>query len=187
MTADESRWPRAELSRVRRLELDTALGILGITDPDNLGLEDGTLPDVDPPGPVELLAAAIERVSPDTVITFGPDGMTGHPDHMTTSAWTSQALALADTDATLLWATKTPDWAATVPTINREVFPDTPPPSAPASRVLTLTLDDATLERKVRALEAHASQTTGIITAFGRERYAEWVCDEFFAVVDVTT
>lgn len=186
-TADEARWPLAELSRVRRLELDTALDILGVTDHDNLGLEDGTLPDVDPSGPVELLAAAIERVSPDTVITFGPDGMTGHPDHMTTSAWTTQALELANGDATLLWATKTPDWAAAFPTINRDVFPDTPPPFAPAVRVVTLSLDDATLERKVRALEAHASQTTGLIATLGRERYAEWVRDEFFEVVDIPT
>ncbi len=183
-TADESRWPRAELSRVRRLELDTALGILGITDHANLGLEDGTLADVDSSRPVALLADAIERSAPDTVITFGPDGMTGHPDHATISAWTTQAMALADARATLLWATKPQGWGAAFPEITREVFPDTPPPTAPADRLLALSLDETTLARKVRALEAHASQTTGIIAAFGSQRYAEWVRDECFEIVD---
>lgn len=185
-TADESKWPRAELSRVRRLELDAALAVLGITDHDYLGLDDGTLPDVDPSGPVALLAAAIERVAPDTVITFGPDGMTGHPDHTTISAWTTLALALVDTQALLLWATKPPDWAGAFAAINSEVFPDTSPPTAPADRLLSLSLDEATLARKMRALEAHASQTTGIITAFGRDHYAEWVRDESLQIVDRT-
>lgn len=110
--------------------------------------------------------------------------MTGHPDHTIVSVWTTLALALANTQALLLWATKAPDWAAAFPAINSEVFPDTSPPTAPADRLLSLSLDDATLARKVRALEAHAGQTSGIITTFGRKRYAEWVRDEAFEIDD---
>ncbi|MEN3263770.1 MAG: hypothetical protein V7646_664, partial [Pseudonocardia sp.] len=36
---------------------------------------------------VGWLCAVIEQVRPDTVLTFGPDGITGHPDHQVVSAW----------------------------------------------------------------------------------------------------
>ena len=38
------------------------------------------------------LAALLDDVRPDTVLTFGPDGFTGHPDHRTVSAWTDLAV-----------------------------------------------------------------------------------------------
>jgi LmbE family N-acetylglucosaminyl deacetylase len=183
-TADEARWPRADLTSIRRAELDRCLRILGVTDHLDLGLQDGTLADLDPAEPIAELVAAMERVSPDTVITFGPDGMTGHPDHRTISRWTSDALARSDVDATVLWASKTREWVAAFPEINAEVFPDTPPPTVPADEAVVITLDDTTLARKVRALEAHASQTTGLLDAFGRDRYGEWVRDEVFEIAD---
>ena len=37
------------------------------------------------------VAALIERTRPDVIVTFGPDGMTGHPDHQTVSAWVTEA------------------------------------------------------------------------------------------------
>ena len=42
-----------------------------------------------PPGsPLAQLATIIDDVRPDTVLTFGPDGMTGHLDHIAASRWT---------------------------------------------------------------------------------------------------
>ena len=35
------------------------------------------------------------RSRPDTVLTFGPDGVTGHPDHRTVSAWAGAAFERA--------------------------------------------------------------------------------------------
>ena len=48
--------------------------------------------------------AARARSRPDTVLTFGPDGVTGHPDHRTVSAWTGAAFAAAAPGARLLHA-----------------------------------------------------------------------------------
>lgn len=171
-TADAERWPQERLRDIRRAELDASLAVVGITDHTCLGLPDGGLADLPPAAPVADLAAIVDRVRPDTVITFGPDGMTGHPDHATISAWTAAAVDRAAPGARLLFATKTEEWAAAFADVNPDIFPPGLPPTATDATVLDL--DDATLERKVRALEAHASQTTGLIETFGRQRYAEW-------------
>ncbi len=42
-------------------------------------------------GLVDRVAAVFEEERPDVVITFGPDGITGHPDHITTGAAASEA------------------------------------------------------------------------------------------------
>lgn len=178
-TADAERWPRERLRDVRRAELQASLAVVGITDHTCLGLPDGGLADLDPAGPVADITAIVDRVRPDTVITFGPDGMTGHPDHTTISAWTAAAVDRAAPGARLLFATKTSDWAAAFADVNPDIFPPGLPPTA--TDAIVVHLDDGVLERKVRALEAHASQTTGLIEALGRDRYAEWCRLEAFA------
>ncbi len=180
-TADAQRWPRERLRDIRRVELERSLAVLGVTDHECLDLPDGGLADIAAADPVRRLTAVIERVRPDTVITFGPDGMTGHPDHQTISAWTEAALARAAAGARLLFATKTAAWAADFSEFNGEIFPPGLPPITPEDEAVSLVLDDDTLERKVLSLEAHASQTTGLIDAVGRERYAEWNRLEAFA------
>lgn len=180
-TADPERWPRSELREIRQRELARCLEILGVRDHECLDLPDGRLADLDPAEPVRRITASIQRVRPDTVITFGPDGMTGHPDHTTVSRWTSAALDRAGAAARLLHATKTIEWAEAFAELNMDVFPPGLPPTTPASEAVTVDLDADVLERKVRSLEAHASQTTGLLAAFGRERYAEWARLEAFA------
>ena len=59
---------------------------------------------------VARLAEIIDAVAPDTIVTFGPDGMTGHEDHQTVSAWATAAHAAAAPDARLLYATTTEEF-----------------------------------------------------------------------------
>jgi LmbE family N-acetylglucosaminyl deacetylase len=40
---------------------------------------------------VRYLFAPMTRLKPDVVITFGPDGISGHPDHVTVGRWTTAA------------------------------------------------------------------------------------------------
>jgi len=42
---------------------------------------------------VERIAAILREERPDVVVTFGPDGVTGHPDHVTVGAAASEAFA----------------------------------------------------------------------------------------------
>src|SRR5437868_6486894 len=79
-----------------------------------------------------LAAELIEAVQPDSVLTFGPDGMTDHPDHKAVCAWTTEAFGRAGKPGSrLYYATMTPDWAERfVERMNRfNVFmgPNVPP------------------------------------------------------------
>lgn len=70
------------LPRVREAELRDAAELLGVADLTILDYHDGTLLRVDRHELIGYLVAAIRRVRPDIVITFGPEGRTLHPDHI---------------------------------------------------------------------------------------------------------
>jgi LmbE family N-acetylglucosaminyl deacetylase len=86
---------RQTLGAVRRSEDEAAWRALGRV-PDRhewLGLPDGGVADV----PFEEVVAAVGRVledeDPAVVVTFGPDGIFGHPDHIAIGAATDEAFA----------------------------------------------------------------------------------------------
>jgi len=121
------------------------------------------------------------------VITFGPDGMTGHNDHKTVSAWTTEAFGRVAPDrAVLLYATQTPEWAAEfVPVMNRfNVFMEegTPPVTPRAELGLAFALPPDLIELKLRAIEAHTSQIEGMMAAFGEDFFRRAMTEEFFTL-----
>lgn len=56
-----------------------------------LGLPDGGLADLPFDGVVDAVAAILAEEQPTVVVTFGPDGIFGHPDHITIGAATDAA------------------------------------------------------------------------------------------------
>jgi LmbE family N-acetylglucosaminyl deacetylase len=88
---DESRWPAAQLADIRADEMTAALKILGINQHYWLGYHDGHLSEVPEYDAVVRLKALIAHYQPNTILTFGPEGMTGHADHATISYWVQQA------------------------------------------------------------------------------------------------
>src|SRR3954462_1292944 len=80
---DEERWPSgAPLAEVRTKELMEALAELGVAEHIWLDYPAGGCIDVDAAEAVDRLRTIIADVGPDTVLTFGPDGITGHDDHI---------------------------------------------------------------------------------------------------------
>lgn len=70
------------LASARKLESECAANRLGVRHLHLLGLEDGALASFTNLGRLRTeLAALIARVQPVAIITFGPEGGTGHPDH----------------------------------------------------------------------------------------------------------
>ncbi len=98
---------RAALARVRSRELDDAMAVLGVVEHLWLDLPDGGCAGLDPEAPITALTALLDDVRPDTVITFGPDGFTGHLDHIAVSHWTDAALARSAAAPELLHAVTT--------------------------------------------------------------------------------
>ena len=90
---------RATLGAVRREEDRRAWEVLGRT-PDRhewLGYPDGGLDQVPVEELTDRVAAVLSDERPDVVVTFGPDGITGHPDHVAVGRATDAAfLRLAD-------------------------------------------------------------------------------------------
>jgi LmbE family N-acetylglucosaminyl deacetylase len=171
------------LAAVRILELARSLEILGVVEHHALGLPDGGCADLDPAGPVARLAAILDEVAPDTVLTFGPDGITGHPDHRTVSAWTGAAVARTTPHTRLLHAAVPAGHARRWAWLHERfgVYEEGYPVVCPVDRVaLHLRLDDAVAARKVAALRAQASQTDGLVAALGVPAYTEWVREECF-------
>jgi LmbE family N-acetylglucosaminyl deacetylase len=76
---------REELGQVREGEQRAAMEALGVgttTDARFLRLPDYFLPDVAFDDLVQRIAAIVREVQPQIVITFGPDGITSHHDHI---------------------------------------------------------------------------------------------------------
>jgi LmbE family N-acetylglucosaminyl deacetylase len=66
----------------REAELRAAGEIMGLRDIYLLGYTDGEMDRADPAEVTRKVREIIERVEPEVLITFGPDGITGHPDHV---------------------------------------------------------------------------------------------------------
>jgi LmbE family N-acetylglucosaminyl deacetylase len=84
-----------ELARVRSEEARCAADALGIHAPILLGFPDAQLGSYmeDPMRLFQLTARMqeeLQRLHPDAVITWGPDGATGHPDHRLVSSVVTQ-------------------------------------------------------------------------------------------------
>jgi LmbE family N-acetylglucosaminyl deacetylase len=184
-TPDPQAWPPERLAAERTVELARCLEILGVTEHHWLGYRDGECPRVDPSEAVARLSELIDEVRPDTVLTFGPDGITGHPDHQTVSAWTTKAFDhAAAPGARLLYS------ALSAPRVRRwrrlgddlGIYLPGYPVVTPADRLaIDVELDPHTVARKVRALAAQTTQTAGLIATMGVDRYTAWVREESFA------
>src|SRR6516162_9109835 len=89
----------AEVGRVREAELRAAADVLGIREVSILRYPDGTVDQVPSALALRDLVAHIRRIQPDVIVTFGPDGGYGHPDHIAISQFTVAAtLCAADSD-----------------------------------------------------------------------------------------
>ena len=83
------------LGRVREAELYAAAEVLGIRRVEFLDYLDGDLDQAQPAEVIARIAEHVRQIKPQVVITFGPDGGYGHPDHIAISQFTSAAVFAA--------------------------------------------------------------------------------------------
>ena len=88
---DAQRATRRTLAEVREQELHQACQELGVQHVQCLDYRDGTLADVDPAELAERVGLLLAEFRPDAVVTFGPDGAYGHPDHSAIGSATTAA------------------------------------------------------------------------------------------------
>src|SRR3954469_14917747 len=92
----EQESPGAEIvAKTRESELRAAAAELGISEVRFLDYPDGALEGVDAVEAIGRIAGHLRRVKPQVVVTFGPDGAYGHPDHIAISQLTMAAIVCA--------------------------------------------------------------------------------------------
>ena len=192
------------VAQLRLAELRESCKILGVTDLETLGYHDSGMPDWDykdrpdafcniPADEVAgRISALIERYRPQVVITYDPDGLYQHPDHVHAARMALAAAAATGIPAKLyLTAMRGSDWqkvwealraaGVDVPA-GRAADPERIRQMAEAEQRITTTIDiRAVLARKREALLAHRSQISdswfskipaGVAQdAFGRESF----------------
>jgi LmbE family N-acetylglucosaminyl deacetylase len=102
----------------------------------------------------------VQDVRPDVIVTFGPDGMTGHPDERVVSAWTTEAWRRTGREPELWYASGEPD----------------------AEDAVSLRLTDPLLARKRRALRASCG--SGLRDLMDRAHGGAWWFTERFVAAE---
>ena len=83
------------VARIREAELRCASEHLGIHEVSFLDYIDGDVDQARPEQIIGKIVSHLRRIKPHVVVTFGPDGAYGHPDHIALSQFTSGALVCA--------------------------------------------------------------------------------------------
>src|SRR5262245_38447080 len=85
----------ASLGNIREAELRAAASALGLSEVTVLDFRDQYLDRANPSEVIAAIVQHIRRVHPQVVLTFGPEGAYGHPDHVAISQFTTAATVAA--------------------------------------------------------------------------------------------
>jgi LmbE family N-acetylglucosaminyl deacetylase len=181
---DEEAWPPETMGDIRTAELERSLAVLGVDD--HVWLD---LPDIDmqaglPEHGYERVVELVRDVQPDTILTFGPDGMTTHEAHKSVCRWSTAALReTGKPGSRVLYATVTRDWADEFLPIWEpfEVFRPGAPEITPAEDLaIDYHLPPDINDLKVRAILEHESQVKAIFDAVGEDVWWRQMSREMF-------
>jgi LmbE family N-acetylglucosaminyl deacetylase len=182
-TPDPAGWPPERLGRVRRWEAAAAMTVLGIEEHRFYGLPDGGLGDHEEAG-LRWVRGLLAEVRPDTILTFGPEGMTYHPDHIAVHEWVTRAWDSAGRRGRLLYAAPMAErlerFGDFYETWNVFMSDERPAGIATADLTLHLHLDGSELDRKLTALRAMATQTAEIVAAVDPDVLLPLIAEEGF-------
>ena len=184
---DEERWPPETMGDVRTNELLRSLDVLGVKEHRflegsvDIDMETG----LDPAG-ADQVRTIMEEVDPDTVLTFGPEGMTGHVAHQDVSRWAGEAFARGR---------EAPARACTTPSsrrAGRRVAREARavrhlPPRHPERRAgrgdrPLLRAPARPADQKIASIKEHASQIEALYEVFGDEGFRRFMAKEGFVL-----
>jgi LmbE family N-acetylglucosaminyl deacetylase len=163
-------------------ELSRALDAVGVHEVLMGGIPDGSCSQEDPGERAAEVAALLDEIQPDAVVTFGPDGITGHPDHVAVSAWTLAACRQRTVDVHLA------AMSTAFHTTNRDLHERI---GLSMTEAPLVTVDDHLIaeritptadeyDAKLRAFAAHHSQTWPLRELMGDDVFESWWIEETF-------
>lgn len=146
---------RENLGVVRTAELQCSCRALGLEPPLVLDYEDGRLAEVAQEEGVAQITSRIQSIRPQVLLTWPLHGLSGHPDHIAVSQWTStayqQAVEAGIDDLAALYHLAVPDSIARELGMKQlHTLPD---------EDVTLTVDvERVWEQKIAAIDCHRTQ-----------------------------
>lgn len=158
--------------QVRERELHAAAGALSLAEVRFLGYHDGQLAQAETEQIIGQIVKIMQEIRPQAVITFGPDGISGHPDHLAIHRFTTQAFDRAGLSGRLFYLAPS---EATLQGCG--VMPSQEIAGGP---VAAIDVADY-LVTKVRAMQCHASQTPPYPDLPEKEA-ARLACHEYFTL-----
>jgi LmbE family N-acetylglucosaminyl deacetylase len=155
---------RVYLATARRAEATCACQQLGIEPPIFFDLNDGELGAITNPLAKNIHAVAdnvqklVGQIHPEVIITWGPDGGYGHPDHRLVSDAVTQVVQSQSSGTKLYYPGLTPAQAKSLNTI----WPASLPfhTTDPTYLTVTVSYTPKDFENFKRAFECHKSQYT---------------------------
>jgi LmbE family N-acetylglucosaminyl deacetylase len=139
-----------ELPSVRERELRNACSTLGVQPPRLLDYADGHLPEANAETMIAQILSVVNEIRPQILLSFGPDGLSGHPDHIIIGQWTSEAFRRAKGIAALYTVAVPQSLAQRLDM--RQIHPV-------ADEAIALTVDVSSVwETKLAAMRCHATQ-----------------------------
>ncbi len=184
---DEARWPAKELANIRKRELAAACKILGIGCQCYLGCIDCHCTEDKSAKMIAKIRDHIFKETPDTIVTFGPSGSTGHPDHIAVSDWTTQAVSQLPHDRrpTVYHSVHSKQWydgSGQKLDAQFNIFfrTDHPPLIDERKTDIGLRLSNKWCDVKLAALQAHASQSSLLFEQADEADLHDLACFEGF-------
>jgi LmbE family N-acetylglucosaminyl deacetylase len=160
-----------EAGDIRERELRQAAEYLGI-EVYFLDYPDGELAQTKPEVLLETVACWIDLVQPQVILTFGPDGVSGHSDHITISHTVTQAYDRFYKKGLLLHIRPSEATALGCGVISLELDAEQP--------LVEIDISDYKLD-KVRAIQCHASQNPGL-PGRPEEEMGKIPCHELYTI-----
>jgi LmbE family N-acetylglucosaminyl deacetylase len=180
---------RDDLAVVRARELETAGGTLGASWTECLDFPDGSLAWVSSDEVREAVAQRIADHAPQAVITFAPEGLYWHPDHLATHRLTVEAVAGASDSLWLYGATWPAGLAERLASAVHELglaadlWGLDPAAFGAEERTITTVLDVGSfLSAKLAALRAHRTQlgSDHVLSTMPDDLAAKLMAREYF-------
>lgn len=167
-----------ELPGVREQELRSACGKLGIQPPRLLNYADGHLHKVDAELMIAHILLTVNEVKPHVLLSFGPDGLSGHPDHVAVGEWVAESFRRAERIAAL-YTVAIPRSLAQKLNM-REMHPV-------ADEAISIIVDVSSLwEAKLAAIHCHATQfSSSPMMSASAERQRLFFGREYFVRADL--
>ncbi len=139
-----------ELPGVRERELRCACAVLGIQPSHLLDYPDGHLTEADPDRVIIDILTVFRQIHPNVLLSFGPDGLSGHPDHILVGQWAAEVFLRVEEIAGLYTIAVPQSLAQSLGMRQVHPVPD---------EAVALSVDISSVwETKLAAMRCHATQ-----------------------------